>query len=74
MVRTHMENIPQYPFPEGYGIRPMRLDEGGLWTDIWNDAESDDPVMTGFSIGNSVTITRQQRGGAFSSPTPADWR
>ncbi|TFG70106.1 MAG: GNAT family N-acetyltransferase, partial [Anaerolineales bacterium] len=47
LVRTHMENIPQVPFPEGFGIRPMRLDEGGLWTDIWNDAESENTVDAG---------------------------
>jgi GNAT superfamily N-acetyltransferase len=39
MIRPHMEDIPQVPFPEGYDIRPMRLDEGALWTDIWRDAE-----------------------------------
>jgi len=39
MIRHDMENIPQFPFPEGFSIRPMRLDEGGLWNDIVWDAE-----------------------------------
>jgi GNAT superfamily N-acetyltransferase len=39
-----MENIPRVPFPEGYGIRPMRLGEGALWTDIERDAEEYFPI------------------------------
>lgn len=39
MIRPHMRDIPQAPWPEGYGIRPMTLDDVGLWTDIWRDAE-----------------------------------
>ncbi|MGC9349475.1 MAG: GNAT family N-acetyltransferase [Anaerolineae bacterium] len=39
MVRPHLDRIPHVPFPEGFTIRPMRLDEAGLWTDIWRDAE-----------------------------------
>ncbi|MDF1515028.1 MAG: GNAT family N-acetyltransferase [Anaerolineae bacterium] len=48
MVRNTMDHIPQFDFPEGYNIRPMRLDEGGLWTDIWRDADpytDPDPQM-----------------------------
>jgi len=39
MIRPHLRDIPEVPFPPGFRIRPMRLDEGGLWTDIWRDAE-----------------------------------
>ncbi len=39
MVRPNMDNIPQIALPEGFSMRPMRLDEIGLWTDIWRDAE-----------------------------------
>ncbi len=39
MIRPDLLNIPDAPFPEGFGIRPMRLDDAGLWTDIWRDAE-----------------------------------
>ncbi len=39
MLRPNLDDIPQIPFPEGFGIRPMRLDEAGLWTDIQRDAE-----------------------------------
>ncbi len=48
MICPHLRDIPQVPFPPGFGIRPMRLDEGGLWTDIERDAE---PF---FSIGEDV--------------------
>jgi beta-glucuronidase len=39
MVRPSMEGIADVAFPAGYSIRAMRPDEGGLWTDIWRDAE-----------------------------------
>lgn len=39
MVRPHMEDIPQAEFPPGFGIRPMRRGEAGLWMDIQRDAE-----------------------------------
>jgi len=39
MVRHDLEGIPEAPFAEGYGIRAMQMDEGGLWADIWRDAE-----------------------------------
>ncbi len=39
MVRTTLQDIPIVAFPEGFSIRAMRPDEGGLWTDIWRDAE-----------------------------------
>jgi GNAT superfamily N-acetyltransferase len=39
MIRPDLLNIPQVSFPEGFSIRPMRLDEVGLWTDIQRDAE-----------------------------------
>ncbi len=43
MVREHMDNLPPAPFPPGYGIRPMTVDDIGLWTDIQRDAE---PFLT----------------------------
>lgn len=39
MVRHHMVDIPVVGFPEGYSVRTMHPDEGGLWTDIVRDAE-----------------------------------
>lgn len=39
MTRPHLNDIPEIAFPEGYGIRPMRHNEGGLWEDIQRDAE-----------------------------------
>jgi GNAT superfamily N-acetyltransferase len=39
MIRSSMADLPQVPFPDGFGIRPMRMDEGGLWLDIQRDAE-----------------------------------
>ncbi len=44
MVRPHLRDIPQIPFPEGFGIRAMRPDEGALWTDIQRDAELYFPI------------------------------
>ena len=44
MIRPDLLDIPQVPFPEGFGIRPMRLDEVGLWTDIERDAEPYYPI------------------------------
>lgn len=39
MVRPHMRSIPEYALPDGYKIRTLRPDEGGLWTDIWREAD-----------------------------------
>ena len=39
MLRPHLNDILDAPFPAGYGIRPMTADDIGLWTDIQRDAE-----------------------------------
>ena len=39
MIRTHMENIPEIPFPKGFGIRNYRPGEGYIWTRIQRAAE-----------------------------------
>lgn len=39
MIRPHLRDIPTVPFPEGFGIRALRRDEGPLWTDVQRDAE-----------------------------------
>ena len=39
MLRPHMDGIPVVEFPDGFSIRPMRLNEGGLWEDVQRDAE-----------------------------------
>jgi len=44
MIRPHLRDIPQVPFPAGFGIRAMRLDESALWTDIQRDAEPHFPI------------------------------
>ncbi len=47
MIRSHLRDIPQVPLPENYTIRPVRADEGALWTEIvlaaeeWLDLSSD---------------------------------
>jgi GNAT superfamily N-acetyltransferase len=43
MIRDHLDEVPQVPFPEGFSIRPMRTGEGGLWEDIWRDAQAYQP-------------------------------
>ncbi|MEI8243852.1 MAG: GNAT family N-acetyltransferase, partial [bacterium] len=44
MIRPHMRDIPQVPMPAGYGIRPMTVDDIGLWTDIWRDVEPNQTI------------------------------
>jgi len=39
MIRPDLQDIPVVPFPTGYGIRPMTIQDIGLWTDIQRDAE-----------------------------------
>ncbi len=39
MIRSHLRDLPVVPFPAGFGIRPMAVDDIGLWTDIQRDAE-----------------------------------
>ena len=34
-----MNDIPQFQFPDGFSIRPMRAGEGALWTDVERDSE-----------------------------------
>ncbi len=47
MIRSHLRDIPQVPLPENYTIRPVRADEGALWTEIvlaaeeWLDLSTD---------------------------------
>ena len=43
MIRSHLHSLPEFSFPEGFGIRPMRRHEGGLWEDVQRDAE---PFLT----------------------------
>ncbi len=44
MIRPHLRDIPQTSFPEGFGIRAMRLDESALWIDIQRDGEPHFPI------------------------------
>jgi beta-glucuronidase len=39
MIRPHLRDIPHVAFPDGYGVRPLGRNEGGLWEDLWRDAE-----------------------------------
>jgi GNAT superfamily N-acetyltransferase len=39
MIRPNLDDIPEVPFPAGYTVRSLRRNEGGLWEDIWRDAE-----------------------------------
>lgn len=39
MIREHMEDIPEYPFPEGFSIRNYQPGEGHLWMRIQRAAE-----------------------------------
>lgn len=44
MIRDNMKNILDIPFPDGFDIRPMKLDDASLWTDIEKDAEPYFPI------------------------------
>lgn len=39
MIRPDLKGIPRADLPPGYAIRPMRPDEGPIWTDIQREAE-----------------------------------
>ncbi|MCZ6679481.1 MAG: GNAT family N-acetyltransferase [Candidatus Poribacteria bacterium] len=39
MIREHMNDIPEIPFPAGFGIRNYRPGEGHIWTRIQRRAE-----------------------------------
>ena len=39
MIREDMENIPQFPIPDGFAIRKYRSNEGHIWTRIQRAAE-----------------------------------
>jgi len=61
MIRPHLDDIPQVTFPDGFKIRPMRLDEAGLWTDIWRDAEPYANIRSGLfhsEFGHDLQATQ----------------
>jgi len=39
MIRKHMEEIPDIPFPKGFSVRNYRPGEGHIWTRIQRAAE-----------------------------------
>jgi GNAT superfamily N-acetyltransferase len=41
MIRSHLDNIPDAPLPEGYGFRGIERGDISLWADIWRDADPD---------------------------------
>ena len=40
MIRENMDNIPEIPFPSGFGVRNYRPGEGHIWTGIQRAAET----------------------------------
>jgi len=87
MIRPHLEAIPEAPFPEGFGLRPMTREDVGLWTDIWRDAEpflsiSDDLFQREFgedwpAIGRRCFLVTDPRGcgvGTISAWRNRDFR
>lgn len=63
MVRPDMGDLPCAEFPEGFSIRPMRLDEVGLWTDIHRDAEPYFPIEDDLfyqEYGDDLQATQQR--------------
>jgi GNAT superfamily N-acetyltransferase len=39
MIRDDLDGLPSWPFPEGFGMRPMQAGDEGLWEDIQRDAQ-----------------------------------
>ncbi|RKX35109.1 MAG: hypothetical protein DRP71_04695 [Verrucomicrobia bacterium] len=39
MVRDHLDHLPAWAFPEGFGMRPIQPGEEAVWIDIQRDAE-----------------------------------
>ena len=39
MIRQHLRDVPRVELLEGYAIRPLRFEEGAVWTDVVLDAE-----------------------------------
>jgi GNAT superfamily N-acetyltransferase len=39
MIRDNLDHLPGWPFPKGFGMRPMRPGDERLWEDIQRDAE-----------------------------------
>ena len=39
MVRDHLDHLPDWPFPEGFGMRLIQPGEEAVWIDIQQDAE-----------------------------------
>lgn len=62
MIRDNLENLPDWQFPDGYGMRPIQPDEESLWTAVQRDAEPFFPVQDnlfaqefGFDPANAFT-------------------
>ncbi len=63
MIRPDMRDIPQFPIPEGFAMRPMKPDENSLWVDIWRDAEpyfdiADDTFTKSFGADPAGIVQR----------------
>ena len=39
MIRPHLRDVPQVAFPADFGVRLMRPEEVGVWTEVQRDAE-----------------------------------
>ena len=39
MIRDHFDDLPDWAFPEGFGMRPIRPGEGQVWEDIQREAD-----------------------------------
>ncbi|MEZ5274741.1 MAG: GNAT family N-acetyltransferase [Opitutaceae bacterium] len=50
MVRNNLDNLPDWTFPEGYGMRPMEPGDERLWEDIQRDAEPYFEVQPGLFL------------------------
>jgi len=63
MIRDNLDHLPDWPFPEGFGMRPMRPGDERLWEDIQRDAEPYFPTKDGLynqEFGDDPEIAQQR--------------
>ena len=47
MIRPNLDDLPQWPLPDGYYMRAMRADEGAVWEEAWRASEPYEQIQPG---------------------------
>ena len=64
MIRPDLDDIPQYPLPQGYGVRPYRRGDGEAWTAIHRLADGYTEVDDGLyqrEFGSDEAVLAQRQ-------------